>query len=42
MTQKIPRIFLETSVIIAAVLSPSGGARQVFYLGESGLVHLIV
>jgi predicted nucleic acid-binding protein len=29
-------------VIIAAVLSPSGGARQVFYLGEAGVLDLIV
>jgi predicted nucleic acid-binding protein len=42
MTQKIPRIFLDTSVIIAAVFSPSGGARQVFYLGEIGVLDLIV
>lgn len=40
--RRSPRIFLDTSVIIAAVLSPSGGARQVFYLGEAGVLDLIV
>ncbi|WP_170199099.1 PIN domain-containing protein [Litorilinea aerophila] len=33
-------MFLDTSVIFAAILSPQGGARMVFRLGESGLVHL--
>jgi len=41
MTQKKPRVFLDTSVIIAAVLSPSGGAHQVFQLGEIGVLDLI-
>ena len=36
------KIFLDTSVIIAAVLSPSGGARQIFLLGEAGVLDLIV
>jgi predicted nucleic acid-binding protein len=34
-------VFLDTSVIIAAVLSPTGGARKVFYLGEAGILELI-
>jgi len=42
MTQRSLRVFLDTSVIIAAVLSPSGGARQVFLLGEAGIIDLIV
>ncbi|MBA4376766.1 MAG: hypothetical protein C0401_11415 [Anaerolinea sp.] len=42
MMRRNPRIFLDTSVIIAAVLSPSGGARQVFFLGEAGILDLIV
>ncbi len=42
MAQRSLRVFVDTSVIIAAVLSPSGGARQVFLLGEAGILHLIV
>jgi predicted nucleic acid-binding protein len=42
MTPKNPRIFLDTSVIFAAVLSPTGGARKLFLLGEAGLMHLMV
>ncbi|MEW5873017.1 MAG: PIN domain-containing protein [Chloroflexota bacterium] len=36
------RIFLDTSVIFAAVLSESGGARVLFKLGEAGALQLIV
>ena len=39
---KPPKIFLDTSVIIAAVLSRTGGARELFYLGEAGILHLCV
>jgi predicted nucleic acid-binding protein len=42
MTTKKPRLFLDTSVIFAAVLSPSGGARKLFLLGEAGLMQLVV
>lgn len=42
MTPKNPRIFLDTSVIIAAVLSPTGGARKLFQLGEAGVLQLAV
>lgn len=35
-----PKVFLDTSVIFAAVLSPDGGARMVLRLGESQLIHL--
>ena len=42
MTPKNPRIFLDTSVVIAAVLSPTGGARKLFQLGEAGLLQLVV
>ena len=42
MTPKIPRIFLDTSVVFAAVLSPTGGARKLFLLGEAGLLQLVV
>jgi predicted nucleic acid-binding protein len=42
MRPKSPKVFLDTSVIIAAVLSPTGGARALFYLGEAGLLRLAV
>ncbi|MBI5943659.1 MAG: PIN domain-containing protein [Chloroflexi bacterium] len=42
MTPKNPRVFLDTSVIFAAVLSPTGGARKLFLLGEAGLLQLVV
>jgi putative PIN family toxin of toxin-antitoxin system len=42
MRQKSLKVFLDTSVIIAAVLSPAGGARALFYLGEAGLLKLII
>ena len=41
MTRTIPTLFLDTSVIFAAILSPSGGARRLFQLGELGLVRLL-
>jgi predicted nucleic acid-binding protein len=42
MTLKNLKVFLDTSVVFAAVLSKSGGARKLFYLGEAGVLHLIV
>lgn len=36
------KIFLDTSVIFAAVLSEMGGARKLFRLGEAGVLQLIV
>ena len=42
MTPKNHRVFLDTSVIFAAVLSPTGGARKLFLLGDAGLLHLVV
>ena len=42
MTPKNPRVFLDTSVVIAAVLSPTGGARKLFLLGEAGVLTLVV
>lgn len=36
------RIFLDTSVIVSAVLSDTGGARKLFRLGEAGVIQLIV
>ena len=42
MTPKNPRVFLDTSVAIAAVLSPTGGARKLFLLGEVGVLTLMI
>ena len=42
MTRKIPEIFLDTSVIIAAVMSPMGGARLLFHLAQAGTIRLLV
>jgi predicted nucleic acid-binding protein len=36
------RVFLDTSVVFAAVLSPSGGARKLFYLAGAGLLKLVL
>lgn len=33
------RCFLDTSVLLAAVFSATGGARRILELGEAGLVH---
>ncbi len=42
MTRKNVRVFLDTSVLFAAVLSSTGGARKLFLLGEAGLLELVV
>jgi len=42
MTQSIRKVFLDTSVVFAAVLSPSGGARKLFQLGEARMLGLFV
>ena len=42
MTRKNLRVFLDTSVIFAAVLSPAGGARKLFLLAEAGILKLVV
>lgn len=42
MRPKVPKIFLDTSAIIAAVMSPSGGARLLFHLSQAGAVRLVV
>ncbi len=36
------KVFLDTSVIFAAVLSPEGGSRLLLQLGEIGLLELVV
>lgn len=42
MTQSIRKVFLDTSVVFAAVLSLSGGSRKLFQLGEASLLRLFV
>lgn len=42
MSQPLAKVFLDTSVIFAAVLSPQGGARMILRLGEIGYLHLLV
>jgi predicted nucleic acid-binding protein len=42
MTLKNRSVFLDTSVIFAAVLSRTGGARKVFLLGEAGVLKLVI
>ena len=36
------KIFLDTSVIIAAVFSETGGARKLLRLGEVGMIQLVI
>jgi predicted nucleic acid-binding protein len=36
------RVFLDTSVLFAAVLSETGGARLILKLGEAGVLRLLV
>ena len=36
MTSKIRKVFLDTSVVFAAVLSLIGGALELFLLGKAG------
>jgi predicted nucleic acid-binding protein len=42
MTPKNRKVFLDTSVVFSAVLSPAGGARKLFLLGEAGFLKLII
>lgn len=42
MMMSIPKIFLDTSVIVSAVLSSRGGAAEIFRMGESNTVKLYV
>jgi predicted nucleic acid-binding protein len=37
-----PRLFLDSSALIAGVISPSGGARALFVLAETGAVSIVV
>ena len=42
MTRKSVRIFLDTSVIFAAVFSPTGGARKLFLLAEIEILKPVI
>jgi predicted nucleic acid-binding protein len=42
MTPTIHKVFMDTSVVFAAILSPIGGARKLFQLGEAGFLKLTV
>jgi len=42
MHPKSLRVFLDTSVLFAAILSPTGGSRRLFQLAEAGVLHLLV
>ena len=37
-----PKVFLDTNILIAAIFSATGGAREILRLGEIGAVHLFV
>ncbi|WP_376793437.1 putative toxin-antitoxin system toxin component, PIN family [Thermoflexus sp.] len=41
MNPPLAKVFLDTSVIFAAILSPQGGARMVLRLGEIGYLRLL-
>ena len=41
MLPKSPRIFPDTSVIIAALMSGTGGARLLFHLSHAGAIQLV-
>lgn len=36
------RVFLDTSALIAGVISLTGAARELLWLGEAGLIRLVV
>lgn len=38
----VPRVFVDTSVLFAALWSESGGSRLMLKLGEAGVVHILV
>jgi predicted nucleic acid-binding protein len=42
MTPKNRNVFLDTMAVFAAMLSPNGGARKLFQLGEAGLLRLFI
>lgn len=42
MTQKTHSVFMDTSVVFAAGLSSTGGARKLFQLGEAEILQLFI
>lgn len=42
MTNPTHKVFLDSSVIIAAVFSETGDSRKLLKLGELGMIHLVV
>lgn len=38
----VPRVFVDTSVVFAALWSDGGGSRMVLKLGEAGVVRVLV
>lgn len=42
MPARNPKVFVDTSVVFAAVLSRTGGARKLFLLAEAGILQLVV
>ncbi len=42
MTRKIPRVYLDSSVIFAAVLSPTGCSRKLFQLSAAGVICVVL
>jgi len=42
MTPATPDVFLDSSAVFAAILSATGGARQILRLGEVGQIRLMV
>lgn len=38
----MPRLFLDSSVLFAAIFSATGGARELLRLSSEGLLHLLV
>lgn len=42
MARSVPLLFLDTSVVIASILSPTGGSRAIFDLAAAGLVRLVL
>ena len=42
MNPPVAKVFLDTSVVFAAVLSSQGGARMLLRLGETGYLRLLV
>ena len=37
-----PRVFIDSSVLIAGVLSPSGGARAILVLAETEALQIVI